>query len=159
MPDALHRMARLHHDAFRGYRYVCSLTSSQRGCRMRIGSSVGYLLGNFTHPRRCLGPASCSLQPSSGLLVLLLLPCVFDLVCLQSLSGSFRHCFPPAMAFRLQRSPLTDALPGFARQRRHRTHQRAWDLYTLLASETCTREIRGASEALRPSLGGGTGGW
>jgi len=159
MPDALHRMARLHHDAFRGYR-LC-LLADKFPARVQDADRLvcWYLLRNFTHPRRCLGPASCGLQPSSGLLILLLLPCVFDLVCLQSLSGSFRYCFPPAMAFRLQRSPLTDALPGFARQRRHRTHQRAWDLYTLLASETCTREIRGASEALRPSLGGGTGGW
>jgi hypothetical protein len=54
-------------------------------------------------PRRCLGSALFRLEPSSGLIVLLLLPGVFLLLFLKGLSGSFRQSFTPAMACPPQR--------------------------------------------------------
>jgi hypothetical protein len=41
------------------------------------------------------------LEPPSGLRVLFLLPCLFLLMFLESLSGSFRHLFTPTMACHL----------------------------------------------------------
>jgi hypothetical protein len=52
---------------------------------------VGHLQGG-------IGPALFGLEPSSGFIFLLLPPCLFLLMFLKGLSGSFRHRFPPAMA-------------------------------------------------------------
>ncbi len=63
--------------------------------------SVGHFLGKFAHPCHVLGPALFRLKPPSDLRVLFLLPRLFLLMFLKGLSGSFRHSFPPAMAFHL----------------------------------------------------------
>lgn len=100
MLDVRHLMAPLPMDACRG-RGLCLLadTLSQRWCRWRSGSSVDHLHGSFAPLRGSIGPALFGLEPASGFLLLLLLPCLFLLMFLKGLSGSFRHCVTPAMAF------------------------------------------------------------
>jgi hypothetical protein len=72
-----------------------------RWSRLRNGSSLGHLLGRVAHPQRNLRPALFRLEPPSGLGVLFLLPCLFLLMFLERLSGSFRHLFTPAMTCHL----------------------------------------------------------
>jgi hypothetical protein len=61
-----------------------------------MGSAVGPLRGGIS-------PPLSGLEPSSGFLLLLLLPCACLLMFLKGLSGSFRHGVPPATAFHLSR--------------------------------------------------------
>ena len=63
-------------------------TFSLSRCRLRTGAAVDDLCGRCAHPRRGQGPALLGLEP----------PCVFLLMWLQGLSGSFRHGCTPAMA-------------------------------------------------------------
>ena len=90
-------MQPLYHDAFRGGGEVGAPPYPRWG-RLRTGSSVGHLPGSVASPHRRLGPALLRLEPSSGLIVWLLLPCVLLLLFLKGLSGSFRQSCTPAMA-------------------------------------------------------------